>query len=639
MSGITGIFYRDNRKVDVVVLEDMLDAIRFRGPDTQKVWHDGPVGLGQCQLQTLPESLQDSLPLKNTRDDLVITADARIDNRDDLVSGLGLKNRRLESTSDNELILMAYDTWGERCVERLVGDFAFVIWDKQKQQIYCAVDHFRKKPLCYYLAGDIFIFASQPSGLLPGRLFPKKINDTKIGMLFFEEIAELDKVSSCLENVFYIPPASFMLVSKNSVSITEYWNVNFIQDFEFADPEEYTEQFAGIFEAAVRCRLRSKRDPVVALSGGIDSTSITAVAKTLLSADGKKMITISGDAGTGTESIESGYVHQAISALSDQSVQFTPGSVKEDLETYKYITRLLDMPSVLQNFFLLCLFNCARKNNIDVLLTGAEGDTVLGLGNHYISHLIRDFRWITASREAFLSARNTGDHGMACLDILQRGFRNAFIPNLVRRFLSRTRQRINYRDLLVDAAINRDYANRIQLSDRLTQAREKIGFGILGSVNDMRRWTLNRPFITWMPVSMDMMSSAFQIDARHPFQDLRLIQFCLGLPWEQKSRDGWEKWMLRNAMKQKIPESIRLRKQRDHVGWEYGEAFCKLVLPEIQEICTRKEHRVFEYYDHGTMREITGRYRTDPQADDSHKLILLYGLYHWLENKVSSSLY
>src|ERR1700682_4648693 len=124
MSAIAGIFYLDGRAIACSATEPMLDRLAHRGLDGSGIWSQGSVGLGHRMLWTTPESLNERLPFVNRTGDLTITADARIDNRDELIALLDLKNRRAEEIADSELILSAYEKWGERCPERLLGDFA-----------------------------------------------------------------------------------------------------------------------------------------------------------------------------------------------------------------------------------------------------------------------------------------------------------------------------------------------------------------------------------------------------------------------------------------------------------------------------------------------------------------------------------
>src|SRR4030095_13884170 len=139
MSAITAIYYRDGRPIDRLVPDEMLAILAHRGSDRFAVWCGESVALGHRMSWTTPESLTETLPLSDELTGLVVTADARIDNRDELLDVLSLKGRPAE-IADSQLILAAYKKWGERCPEKLVGDFAFAIWDRQNQSVFCARD-------------------------------------------------------------------------------------------------------------------------------------------------------------------------------------------------------------------------------------------------------------------------------------------------------------------------------------------------------------------------------------------------------------------------------------------------------------------------------------------------------------------
>ena len=138
MSAIFGIYYLSGKPVAHADLERMMGTLAHRGTDGTGIWNKGPVGLGHRMFWTTPESLEEHLPLKNKTGHLVITADARIDNRDELIAKLRLTDRPASQISDSELILAAYEAWGEECAEKLIGDFVFVIWDARKNSIFCA---------------------------------------------------------------------------------------------------------------------------------------------------------------------------------------------------------------------------------------------------------------------------------------------------------------------------------------------------------------------------------------------------------------------------------------------------------------------------------------------------------------------
>jgi len=137
MSGIFGLTYRQGRPVSTSVLEEMSACLAHRGPDGAAIWVGDTVGLGHRRLATTPESLHEQLPLTNRRGDLTITADVRLDNRAELMSEIGLAHGPSDAITDSEIVLAAYERWGEASPEHLLGDFAFAIWDERRGQLFC----------------------------------------------------------------------------------------------------------------------------------------------------------------------------------------------------------------------------------------------------------------------------------------------------------------------------------------------------------------------------------------------------------------------------------------------------------------------------------------------------------------------
>ncbi len=170
MSGIAVIWNRDGRPVDGAQIVRMTELMKHRGPDGERHWRRGPVAIGHCALNTTPEALADQQPLIDEAAGLCITFDGRIDNREELKTLLDINGSDLISVSDPRLVLAAYRKWGEACVEHLLGDFAFAIWDERQRRLFCARDFLGVRPLFYALVGDTFVCASEVRTLfaLPG---------------------------------------------------------------------------------------------------------------------------------------------------------------------------------------------------------------------------------------------------------------------------------------------------------------------------------------------------------------------------------------------------------------------------------------------------------------------------------------
>jgi asparagine synthase (glutamine-hydrolysing) len=205
MSGIAGIYFLDGRSVDNVDLERMVARLAHRGPDGKGVWSEGCVGMGLGMLWTTPESLHEKLPLMNQRGDLVITADARIDNRAELIAKLNLTDSPPGDITDSELILASYERWGERCTDKLLGDFSFAIWDGREHALFCARDHFGVKPFYYYyLSERIFAFASEIKALLCLKEVPRQLNEVRVADYLVSMFD--DKAITFYQDILRLPP-------------------------------------------------------------------------------------------------------------------------------------------------------------------------------------------------------------------------------------------------------------------------------------------------------------------------------------------------------------------------------------------------------------------------------------------------
>ncbi|MEP7356295.1 MAG: asparagine synthase-related protein, partial [Anaerolineales bacterium] len=285
MSGLCALLNFDGRPVDRAELEKMTARLAHRGPDAGGIWPPSgggpadpgsPVGLGQRLLWTTPESLHERLPLASADGQLAITADARIDNRDELFGLLGLADHSL---ADSALILAAYAKWGERCPEHLLGDFAFAIWDAGKQALFCARDHLGNRPLFYHQAPGFAAIASEIKALLVLPQVPRRLNERRIA----EYLATLhdDTAITFYQDIHRLPPAHSLTLSRAGAKLERYWALDPARALPPASDEAYADGFRELFTEAVRCRLRSAYPVGAMLSGGLDSSSIVCVARQL----------------------------------------------------------------------------------------------------------------------------------------------------------------------------------------------------------------------------------------------------------------------------------------------------------------------------------------------------------------------
>src|SRR5215831_15661552 len=276
MSGITGMYHLDGRPVDLALLTRMTESLAYRGPDARETWTDGPVGFGHTMLRTTDESLTERQPC-SLDGQTWITADARVDARQDLVAELEASGRHyMKEANDPQLILHAYHAWGERCVEHLLGDFAFAIWDSTQQQLFCARDHFGVKPFYYAYVDGCIVFSNTLNCMRGHPAVSDRLNELAIADFLLFGLNQ-EPGTTTFADIQRLPPAHCLTWSQKSHSLRRYWQVPIEEPIRFKRQRDYVEYFLALLRLAVADRLRTNRIGVF-MSGGLDSTGLAAVA-------------------------------------------------------------------------------------------------------------------------------------------------------------------------------------------------------------------------------------------------------------------------------------------------------------------------------------------------------------------------
>jgi len=433
MSGITGIFRRDGKDVDPADIKKMNNKIAHRGPDGSRVWCEGPVALGHQMLHTTPESLHETLPFEDTESGLVITADARIDNRKDLEPQLGIEDN--EYVSDSYFILKAYEKWGEKCPEELLGDFAFAIWDKNNEKLFCARDHMGVKPFYYYLSEDYFSFATEIKSLLTLRRVSKNLNELKIAFHLMQ--VNNDKKFTFYKDIFSLASANYFEVTDGNFINCEYWRIDPDSQILFESDDEYFSTFRDIFTEAVNCRLRTAFPLGFELSGGLDSSSVVCMAKKILIAKKDcttQIKTFSFIFDDFLQCDERYYIHEVIDQ-GNIDASFLYGDKISPLKNIKTLLWYQEQPFPNHNMSMHWLnFKKMEENNIRVLLDGNGGDQVLSKSNHYISGLADSGQWKIFLRELKCYSKRT-KQSFNYLFLLY--FLSILLPKQVKNFLNK----------------------------------------------------------------------------------------------------------------------------------------------------------------------------------------------------------
>ncbi len=591
MSGILGIYRLDDKSLDPSLLEHMTDSLARRGPDAAGTWQESSVGLGHRMLWTTPESLYERLPF--TLAPLTVTSDARIDNRDELISVFGL-TASPDEIADSELIVRAYDRWGRHCPEHLLGDFAFAIWDGSQQQLFCARDHMGVKPFYYYHAQNhLFAFASEIKALFTVPDVPRKVNEVQI-MHYLKSNFE-DREITFYADIVRLPAAHTLLISDRRVELRRYWFLDPTREIHLASDEEYARAYRDLFTQAVRCRLRSAYPVGSLLSGGLDSSSVVCVARELLRKQdlngrlpSQRLQTFSAFYDNVPESDERYFIN-AIVAQGDLESHLVPADERDPFDDVQEIVRQLDqLYHSAGDQIGLALLAAARNARIRVILDGEDGDSVVSHGDGRFFELARNLKLRTLLREInALSKRTHRSRRDILLPMLV-----ASAPNIVRRTLRRAVPQV-VQPAAPELLIKRDFAERIKLEpqvDIVDRARSTTR-----TARERHYKDLTAPKVQFDLEVMDQIFADFSMEGRHPFYDRRLVEFCLALPAEQKLSAGFNRVVARRALVNCLPRAIRCRVDKSSNAAVFYRGLRTFDKALVQEVLS-KEHRLVDNY-------------------------------------------
>lgn len=637
MSAIAGIHYLNERPVDFADLGRMVDILAHRGPDGADIWSEGSVGFGHRMLWTTPESLLEKLPLVNQRGDLVITADARIDNREELIAALSLAECRFEKITDSHLILAAYEKWGETCPEHLLGDFAFAIWDKRQQMLFCARDHFGVRPFYYHhYPGRIFAFASEIKALFCLSEVPNRLNEVRVGD--YLEVMLEDKVITFYEDIFRLPPGHHLIVSHKGLQLQQYWSLDPKRELRLGSDAEYAEAYREIFTEAVRCRLRSAFPVGSTLSGGLDSSSITCVARELLAQQGKQQLkTFSAIFDKVTSCDERPYIN---AVLAQGGVE--PHYVHADqLSPLTDIDRVLwhqDEPFYTPNLFMHWgLYTSAQQQGVRIFLDGFVGDSTVGHGWEYLIDLARTAQWLTLAREAEAAAKRHGypPWKLTRHHLWRYGLR-PWIPQTVRQVWRLLRRRQPPAPEL-SPIINPDLRSRICLLERIHAYQQNPSQGLRSA----REYHYQYQSAGEIPFALEVVNkaaSAFGLETRFPFTDRRLAEFCLAIPPEQKLHNGWTRMIARRGLVNCLPEKICWRSDKANLAPNFRQGLLRFERDRLEKLILENPQPIQAYVDVAALRTIYQRYASQASADDDILVWLAVTLALWINhNKLNLS--
>lgn len=584
MSGIVGVVRFDGAAVGVAQLQPMLQCLRRRGPDRQSAHAAGNAGFGQALLATTPEALAEAQPWVHAGSGCVVVCDSRLDNRPALVAELGL-DRPADQIGDGELLHAAWRRWGEGCADRLRGDFAFALWDPKAQALFCARDIMGVRPFCFHhVPGKLFAFASDTDALLALPDVPRRLDEGRIADALMGDLEGIDRTSTFWLDAERLPPARTLAVDARGARQAEYWHPLMHRPADLPTTEAgWVEAVRGTLEAAVRDRLRGIGRVGSMVSGGLDSSSVAALAQGLLP-PGERLPTFSAVNSQGP-CIETECVRAMVESFAFDAhrvdlvaLDAVAPAVHDQLD---HMVEPFDgtMPLV------SAVYAAAAQAGVRCVMDGIPADNLYSVGDRYRG-LARAGQWRTLWTEA-LAAHRAEHRPRPRLRALQSCV-GAAVPAALRRPWDAWQQRVEYRQLLRESQVTPDFEQRVGLRGRFQRYRADMARTRLGDATGAPQTIMTAAYITAGVERYNRVAAHHGVEPRPPFLDRRVIELHAWLPLDLRLRQGWDKWVLREAMAIVLPPDVAWRRVRSHLGEKFTQA---LTTPWVPRSGAPGKHR------------------------------------------------
>jgi asparagine synthase (glutamine-hydrolysing) len=621
VSGIFGFIDRTGAPAGPADLDRMGNTLAHRGPDHTGTWTGGSVGLGGCLLRTTPESRTERIPVTNASGDVTVTADARIDNRDELIAALDLRDRARDGITDSELILAAYQEWGDECPGKLLGDFAFAVHDRRRDRLFLARDPMGVRPLCWHDSPRGFAFASGIRAILQLDWVPRDIDETRIADHLVPQFD--DTAITFYRGISRLSPGHRMSIRGPGARPERYWALDPEREIRLGSDDEYAEAFRDLFIDAVRRRLRSDGPVSALLSGGLDSSAIVCSARDVLKGSDRTIHTFSAIFPSLQEADprinEDPYIKAVIGMGGVQGHFVEADGLSPLLDILWKGDEAIPAPNLYMD---LALTRAVRDNGSRIVLSGWDGDSTVSHGLEFLAELARTGRWIRLGREARGLSRRLDSRSASTRRILwEFGFRYT-VPDSARRIWRRVRGRPIH-DVL--GPVNPEFATRIGLDQRIRELSD-TGPTPLRSARVTHMRSVASGLLTYGLELLDKVTSGCSIEQRYPFCDRRLVEFCLALPASQKLRDGWSRAVLRRAMAPLFPQEVNARVRKGNLSANFKRRLLDDGRQTIEEVLARPPDRIPEYLDMAALRDAFRRYAARPLQNERAALTVLLGV-------------
>jgi asparagine synthase (glutamine-hydrolysing) len=553
-----------------------------------------------------------------------ITCDARVDNREELASRLTL-GRGLTEVTDAELILEAYEKWGEDCAQYLIGDFVFAIWDDRKQRLFAARDALGVKHFYYYhQPGRLFAMASEPKALFQVKGIDRQLDELALGDYLV--LNSEDKERTFFKNIKRLPATHALCVNAEGMRTWRYWSPS-SQELKLRSDGEYHEAFREKLDAAVKSRLRSS-DPVGAfLSGGLDSSAIVCIASKHLSSEHRPPLKTFSAVFPSVAELdkridERSYIASVMNATNcdAQLVETDKGDPLSFMDTVFWHA---ESPGGATSAYMDCMiFRAAQESGVRVMLSGIDGDSTVGYGYDDFQQMAERHMYWRLFRDSVGLSRNmpARKHSFK-RSFWNRGVKRAVPAGMLglwRRALGRVandQAAYAIRHPLHYEAVKPSVRERLNVSDRFDQLFAR-SFPMHESPCELHFRGLTSGHFSSVLELLEKVSAAFGIEVRYPFFDRRLVEFCIALPPGQRTYRGWTRSIFRHAMKGILPEDVRWRVDKSNIGANVKVNLLKHGRARLDEAIRLNTAPLEPYVEFDVLRKALDDYARSPLNRD-----------------------
>ena len=603
MSAICGIFHLDGRPLDRKILQGMMHNLAHRGIDGSAMWLDGPVGLGHQMLHTTPESITEKLPFFDSATTLAITADARIDNREELFEALGIHASHRTEMADSLLILKAYGKWGKECPKHLLGEFVFVLWDGRCRELLCATDPMGMRPLYYCHTPKEFVFSSEIKGIHATPDVPRTLNKRRVALMAMPAIFFLEREGTFFEGINLMPGATVMTISGKGINQQEYWTPDISGRIHFKSESEYVEAFQEIFFKAISARLRSAFPVTSLCSGGLDSSAVTGTAAQLLRGDGRRLTALSAMLPEGYQGrfMDERHYVELLKDKENLDIEYIIDPWRGPFDGIERLVRGGESPLYTSRHYLYTAFaDATRRLGGRIVLDGTGGELGPSFhGDGYYAELFLRGHWRTLLREVRLRAEV---ESLSLFSLIKSQVLRPLVPHFL---MARLRPRLDFDQMQKSMPLKQEFIRRELGSEEQRFRHLSRTLGI--SLPDHRRNQVEAICFSRRGKPGNAFVGYERMSLAHPFWDRRVIEFCLALPGTMKISRGYKRYPIRAGMHGILCDELRFRMTKELFSPDFHDRYNRQKSRAMQIILSlEKNDLVNEIIDVIKLRKMIG---------------------------------